>query len=194
MPAIIDASNSIDINVLDSILSADQADLKAVHDKFYAGVEELKLLLLDNAILFCPTSMGKDSTTALLMALEAYRELISTGQIEASRPLISSTVNTGMESIVMNLYVVYARKRLLAYAKQHNINLQHEIIMPPLNDQYFVRFVGGQKLIPNSSRAGDCSIILKIKPSEAFVKSVLAKTQHQGVKAPDEPAICANRG
>lgn len=176
MPAIIDATSNIDISLIDSIFSADQAHLDEVHARFFEGVEELKLLLRDDSILYVPTSMGKDSSVTLLMALQAYKELIEAGDIEPSRPLVSATVNTGMENISMTLYVAYARKHLLDYAARHNINLQHSIVMPPLNDQYFVRFAGAQKLIANSARNGDCSVILKVVPAQKHLKSVLEKT------------------
>lgn len=173
MPAIIDAASRIDINLIDDVLSIDNHALAVVHQNFYAGVDELKLLLKDGTILFVPTSFGKDSTVTLLMALEAYRQAILAGEIESDRPLISSTINTRMEAIPMTLYQYYGRKRLIAYAEQHGINLKHEIIMPTINDHYFVRFAGAQKLIANASRSGDCSVILKIKPSEKYVKSVI---------------------
>ena len=173
MPAIIDATTRIEINLLDDVLSLDKHELSVVHAKFYAGVEELKMLLQDGAIIFVPTSFGKDSTVTLLMALEAYRQMIQCGEIESDRPLISSTVNTGMEAIPMVMYQSYSRKRLIGYAQQHGINLKHEIITPTINDHYFVRWAGGQKLIANSARSGDCSVILKIKPSEKYVRSVI---------------------
>lgn len=175
MPAFIDASHSIDITLIDTLLSDDNAILKAISEKFSTGVEELKSLVLDGAVLFCPTSMGKDSTSVCLMALEAYRQLISEGAIAPSHPLIFSTVNTGMEQSPMNLYVAYAKKRVEAFAAAHQINLQYQIVKPALNDQYFVRFVGGQKLLSHPSRNGDCSIILKVKPSEAYVKSLASQ-------------------
>lgn len=173
MPAIFDAATRIDITLIDDVFALDNQALSTVHEKFFQGVDELKLLLNDGAILFVPTSFGKDSTVTLLMALEAYRQAIQSSEIEPDRPLISSTINTGMESIPMTLYQAFARKRLVAYADLHGINLKHEIIMPGINDQYFVRWAGAQKLVANASRSGDCSVILKIKPSETFVKSII---------------------
>lgn len=173
MPAIIDATTLLDINCIDTAVEEDRQQLSLVHEQFWAGVDEMKLLLQDGAILFCPTSFGKDSSITLLMALEAQRQMLVAGHIQPDHPLISSTVNTNMEAIPMVMFQEYAKKRLLAYAQLHGINLKHEIVSPTLNDDYFIRFVGAQKLISNSSRNGDCSVILKIKPSEAFVKTII---------------------
>ncbi|WP_240224631.1 phosphoadenosine phosphosulfate reductase family protein [Rheinheimera hassiensis] len=180
MPAIIDASNNIDITLIDNLLLQDNAALKTVAEKFHGGVSELKTLVRDgNAILFCPTSMGKDSTIVTLMALEAYKQLIAEGSIPATHPLIMSTVDTGGEAIPMKMYVSYARKRVLAYAQSHGINLIYDIVRPPVNDEYFVKFVGGQKLIPNATRHGDCSVILKVDPSARYVKNLLKRLQEK---------------
>lgn len=178
MPAIIDASNNIDITLIDDLLMQDNRALMAVAEQFHDGVTELKTLVRDgDAILFCPTSMGKDSTIVTLMALEAYRQLINEGGIPTTHPLIMSTVDTGGEAIPMKMYVSYARKRVLSYAQSHGINLIYDIVRPPVNDEYFVKFVGGQKLIPNATRHGDCSVILKVDPSARYVKNLLTTLQ-----------------
>lgn len=175
MPAIIDASNNIDITLIDDLLLQDNEALLSVAEMFHNGVSELKTLVRDgNAILFCPTSMGKDSTVTSLMALEAYRQLIIEGAIKSNHPLIMSTVDTGGEAIPMKMYVAYAKKRVLDYAQSHSINLIYDIVRPPLNDEYFVKFNGGQKLIPNATRHGDCSVILKVDPSARYVKNLLS--------------------
>ena len=93
--------------------------------------------------------------------MESYRQLIVEGKIEPERPLILSTVDTLNEAIPMKMYTRYCKKRVEKYAKECNINLYYDIVTPSINDEYFVKFTGGQKLIPNASRRGDCSIILK---------------------------------
>lgn len=178
---IIDATSNIDINVIDQIISDDHQSLAEVAALFWQGVDDLKTLLADGAILFVPTSFGKDSTVTLLMALEAYRQMLAANAIETDRPLISATIDTRMEAIPMVMYQNYARKRLLTYAKEHGINLIHEMVQPSINDHFFVRFVSGSKLIGNASRSGDCSVILKIQPSEKFVKSVIEQYPHRQV-------------
>jgi 3'-phosphoadenosine 5'-phosphosulfate sulfotransferase (PAPS reductase)/FAD synthetase len=180
MPAIIDVSNNIDITLIDDLLMQDNTALMAIAEQFHEGVGELKTLVRDGrAYLFCPTSMGKDSTIVTLMALEAYRQLIAEDAISTDHPLIMSTVDTGGEAIPMKMYVRYARKRVLAYAQSHGINLIYDIVMPPINDEYFVKFNGGQKLIPNATRHGDCSVILKVDPSARYVKNLLQTLQEK---------------
>lgn len=152
----------------------EQQRLSDIVKDFFDGVAEIRLLIKTiKAIIHCPVSQGKDSTIVELMAMEAYRQAREAGEIAENHPLILSTVDTAGEAIPMKMYVRYARKRILAYAKQHGINMIYDIVTPPVYDEYFVRFSGAQKLIPNATRNGDCSVILKITPSERYVKRVL---------------------
>lgn len=169
----VDPMQLIETTTIDSQLYEDEKLLLEVSSMFIDGVLELKTFLTDGAILHIPVSQGKDSTIVELMALEAYKQCIEERSIEKTRPLILSTVDTGGEAIPMKMYVSYARKRIFNYAKQHNINLFYDIVMPAINDEYFVKFTGGQKLIPNATRRGDCSIILKVDPSERYVKNII---------------------
>lgn len=167
-------STMIDVLNINQLSNHESELLADVVELFHDGVLELRNILETTcSILHCPVSQGKDSTVVELMALEAYRQSIQAGRIEASRPLILATVDTGGEAIPMKMYVAYAKKRILSYAKSLGINLIYDIVRPPLGDEYFVRFVGGQKLIPNATRHGDCSIILKVDPSERYVKTQL---------------------
>ncbi|MFV7771706.1 hypothetical protein [Shewanella marisflavi] len=169
----------IDIMNVSSIAELQQNEdlsLRDIIDMFWVGVAELRTLIESElVILHLPVSQGKDSTIVELMGLEAYRQAREAGTIEAERPLILSTVDTGGEAIPMKMYVRYCRTRLLAYAKQHGINLHYDIVKPPMNDEYFVKFTGGQKLPPLATRNGDCSIILKVDPSERHVKTLLKR-------------------
>ncbi len=109
------ATQSIDVFVFDTLVQDELTHLKSVASDFEAGVCDLRTLLEEeNAILHCATSMGKDSSVVTLMAVEAYRQSILAGTIEAERPLILSTINTGGEAIPMVFFVNYAKKRLEA--------------------------------------------------------------------------------
>lgn len=169
----------IDIMNVSSIAELEQNEdlsLRDIMDMFRVGVAELRTLIESElVVLHLPVSQGKDSTIVELMGIEAYRQAREAGTIEAERPLILSTVDTGGEVIPMKMYVRYCRTRLLAYAKQHGINLHYDIVRPSINDEYFVKFAGGQKLIPLATRHGDCSIILKVDPSERHVKTLLKR-------------------
>ncbi len=166
--------NPLDIIDVQNLASFDEGHLQDVIDLFKVGVAEFRLVIeAKKVIAHLPCSQGKDSTVTLLIALEAYRQSIEAGKIERDRPLIVSTVNTKAESIPMNLYVSYAKKRVEAYAAKNNINLHYDIVSPPLNDEYFIKYAGGNKLIVNPKRHGDCSIILKVTPSERYVKQLI---------------------
>ena len=131
---------------IDILEQEEATELQRVYDLFFEGVDSLYMLIAHySAILHIPTSQGKDSTIVKLMAIAAYERAISEGIISSNHPLIMSTVDTLGESIPMKMYVRYASRRLKKYAQEKGINLLYEVVTPPLNDEYFVRFVGGQK-------------------------------------------------
>jgi 3'-phosphoadenosine 5'-phosphosulfate sulfotransferase (PAPS reductase)/FAD synthetase len=180
-----------DIEIFDALAQTEQISLHEVVNDFHQGVHDLRQLIETGAILHCPTSMGKDSTVVSLLALEAYRQAIAEGTVEKTRPLILSTVDTGAEALPMKMYVRYAKKRVDAYAKACGIEgFRYDIVQPPINDQFFLKYVGAQKLIPNASRHGDCSIILKVDPSERHVKRLMQELSHDGQYAGAKVITC----
>lgn len=167
-------SNIIDVTDITSVNTQENERLKGVLDLFNAGVKEVRELIeTTNSIAVVKCSMGKDSTVTLLMVIEAYRQSIAENKIEKERPLLVSTVNTLGEIIAMNMFVAYCRKRLLKYGKDAGVNISHDIVTPTLQDEFFVKYAGAQKFVSNSTRAGDCTIQLKLNPSENYVKKTL---------------------
>lgn len=152
---------------------------KRVVNAFNLAVADIRKLIEEkHAIITSLVSFGKDSTVTLLIALEAYRQSIAEGKIEAKRPFIVSTVNTRAEAIPMQFYVSYASKRLVSYAKSVGINIQFKLVQPPLNNEFFIRYVGGQKIPATPNRSGDCSVILKVDPNEQFVNSLVHRIKN----------------
>ncbi|KAB0482363.1 hypothetical protein F7Q91_02870 [Vibrio chagasii] len=143
--------------------------------KFNAIVAEFRMLLESscNRIIFIPLSMGKDSSYVANAGLEAYRQCLEAGTIEKTRPLIISTGDPLAEAIPMIMYTKWAAPKLKSYAEKHGINLYYETVSPAFHEEYANKYLTAQKFIPNASRSGDCSVILKVVPSERFVKSLL---------------------
>jgi 3'-phosphoadenosine 5'-phosphosulfate sulfotransferase (PAPS reductase)/FAD synthetase len=164
---------AIGISVLNDEDIKNQQSLVAA---FYESVEHVKTLLTSgNVIIHVPVSQGKDSTVVELIVMEAYRQCIAEGSIEPQRPLFLSTVDTLNESIPMKMYPQYCKSRIDRYAEENNINLFYDFVVPGLNDEYFIKYNGGQKLVPNATRRGDCTIFLKLTPSERHVKTLLKR-------------------
>lgn len=168
---------SLSIDIFDFANEHEREQQAEIVENFEAIVKEMRSILDSSSeiIFHVPTSNGKDSSLVTLACLEAYRQSIQVGAVESSRPLILSTVDTLAESLPMIMYVHYCKKRIEDYASKHGINLYYDIVTPPLNDEYFVKYCGGQKLVPNPTRRGDCSIILKVTPSEKYVKQILSR-------------------
>lgn len=165
--------DAIGISVLNDEDIKNQQSLVAA---FYESVEHVKTLLTSgNVIIHVPVSQGKDSTVVELIVMEAYRQCVAEGSIEPQRPLFLSTVDTLNESIPMKMYPQYCKSRIDRYAEENNINLFYDFVTPGLNDEYFIKYNGGQKLVPNATRRGDCTIFLKLIPSERHVKTLLKR-------------------
>lgn len=180
---IFNPANTIDVTDIMSLNTQENERLKDVLDLFNTGVKEVRELIeTTNSIAVVKCSMGKDSTVTLLMVTEAYRQSIAENKIEQDRPLLVSTVNTLGEIIAMNMFVSYCQKRLLKYGQDAGINIRHEIVTPPLHEEFFVKYAGAQKFVSNSTRSGDCTIQLKLTPSENYVKKTLHEFKAAGSK------------
>ena len=167
--------NNSAVNIIDTVNSEELDYQRYLVRKFEKSVNEIRTLLEMDARYIChvAASMGKDSSCMLFITLEAYRRCIAEGTIEQTRPLLVNCVDTLVESLPMKMYVRFASKRLIAYAKENNINLVFDIVTPPMADEYFIRWASGQKLIPSALRHGDCSMILKVDPAEKYVSQVM---------------------
>ncbi|HCG6653590.1 TPA: hypothetical protein NJ217_003680 [Vibrio parahaemolyticus] len=153
-------------------------ELVALHEsvsfKFNAVVEEfITILRSSDSLVFVPCSMGKDSSTVLNAASEAYRVCIQNGWIEKNRPLIVSTVDTLSESLPMVMYTRWVKSKFIDYAKDNDINVYYDIVTPSFHEEYANKYLTSNKLIPNAQRNSDCSSILKIVPSERYLKNLL---------------------
>lgn len=184
------AAELIDVLQLDN---SEAIDNQYVADLFNESVSNTRKIIESTKVIpFILCSMGKDSSCTLLIALEAYRQSIAEGKIEPERPFIVSTVNTLAEQSVMVMYVSYARQRLLSYAKKHNINLRYDIVTPAMDSEFFIRFCGGQKLLPSVARNGECTSFLKITPSKLFAQQILQelKTDYDSAYSQFDIVMC----
>lgn len=165
------------LNTTDKAMSALYSKHETVIDKFTIMVEEKVALLTSEhqPILLDPLSFGKDSTVVALASLEAYRRCIEEGSIEPERPLIMSTGNPMAEALPMEMYPQYAAPRLIAYAKAKGINLYHDFVKPTFYEEYANRYLTAQKMLGNVTRASDCTVILKVVPTERYVKNLLKR-------------------
>ncbi|WP_035477971.1 hypothetical protein [Aliagarivorans taiwanensis] len=123
-------------------------------------------------VLFIPLSYGKDSTLVKMAATEAMRRTIEAGKVEPERPILINTVDTCGETIPMQMYPEFAARHLEAHLTSLKLNALVHVSRPTINDEYFIRFVGGQKLIPLPIRRADCAVILKVDTAERFLQQI----------------------
>lgn len=136
-------------------------------------VNSVKPAVLEH-VLRLAISFGKDSTFLLAVFVEAYRQVIQSGQ-KPKAPLIVTHADTRIESPVMAMYACRQIRLLKSYLNKHGI--PHEIYTAKPADRYSwpVMYVGGLKLITvGASKTADCSVELKQRPLQG-VESQLAK-------------------
>lgn len=177
------------IEVNNAIATKEYQDQKEVLELFDDAVEDIALILeaKNKPIMHVPTSMGKDSLLVLLLTIQAYATLIKQGRIEASRPLIATTVDTAVEAVPMQMMVRYSAPRLREFAENLGVNLQYTVLKPRFIDEFFIRWGSAQKLIPNPTKSGDCSIILKVDVSTRHLRSLSSEMDSLGYG--DSPII-----
>ncbi|EHU6487405.1 phosphoadenosine phosphosulfate reductase family protein [Vibrio parahaemolyticus] len=134
-------------------------------------------------------SMGKDSFTTFAIIIEAYRRSIKLGLIERERPLLVNCVDTGVESLPMAMFSRYASEKLIAYAKKIGVNVLFKFVRPKLADEYFIRWASASKIIPSPTRSSDCTVILKVEPSNQYEKNIIENLQNERYKS--SPIILA---
>ncbi|MFM2668525.1 phosphoadenosine phosphosulfate reductase family protein [Vibrio mediterranei] len=168
----------------------EQATLVELYDE---ALEEVSVIVEDERKPIChvPCSFGKDSLLCLLLCIMAYAQLIRTGRIEKERPLIVSTVNTGVESIPMVMMTRYSAPRVVSFAKKLGVNLQFSLLKPRFTDEFFIRWASAQKMIPNPTKSGDCSVILKVDTSERHLRNLSKELAEQGYT---QSPICSMLG
>lgn len=162
------------IPMMSAVEMAERAAHFDVLERFESAVSVQQAIIESSLcpLIHCGLSMGKDSYLVFMITVEAYARSIASGRIEAARPLVVTTVNTQAESAVMVMFVEYCIPRLKQYAAQRGVNLIFRHIKPRLVDEYFIRWGSASKLVSNPSRNGDCSKILKIDPSERFLRQL----------------------
>ena len=148
---------------------------KHLFNAYESVVSELYMLLEAGVLLTIPCSFGKDSKLVLTAALDAHQRAIKAGVIEQDHPFIVIHIDTGIESIPMLMYSLFAMKRLECFCSDNNINLSLHHQRPDLQFQFASLFLGARKLPSTPMLNSDCAVIMKIDVSQAIQKKLIAK-------------------
>lgn len=167
-------SASINSSSVITGLEANKERDEDIHDLFFIAVDELKRIR-ENFISVFGYSSGKDSTITLLAGLEAHKQLLQEGRLDAGAPFVVCSIDTGVENPFIASLVHYERERLSQYCKIHGINLDFRIAVPPVNKQWLTLFASGHKMLSTARLNNDCSHILKIDNSIVIAKEIKAK-------------------
>lgn len=145
------------------------------------AVSAISRILREQRKLIIAYSGGKDSTTVLMLALNAARALSEEGV--RFPPILVTNGDTGIENpeVVSLVWKELAKAR--AFGRQHGFLVQAEIAHPVLNDTWAVSILSGRKIptFPNSKKR-DCTVMFKITPMERLRKRILKseESEHRG--------------
>ncbi|KLV03521.1 hypothetical protein ABT56_18990 [Photobacterium aquae] len=179
--------NAISIN--NALCTQEYQEQKAVFDLYHATIDDISAIIESDKkpIGHIPCSFGKDSLTVLIASIHAYAKSIKAGRVEKERPLVVTTVNTLVEAVPMVMAVHYLSPRVQQYAARLGVNLHFSLLTPRLVDEYFIRWGSAQKMLPNPTKSGDCSVILKIDTATRHLRTLAVSLANQGYK--DSPII-----
>jgi len=166
----LNSNTQVETKVIDITNAVQQEDVSmktSIYNDFTRVVSDIRVLIESNhqPIVSCKASLGKDSLIVVIASIAAYKASIEAGKIEASRPLLITTVSTLVESIVMDMFVRYTKKSIESYCCENNINLTYNLVEPDLNSEYFIKWASNDKMINNPLKSGDCTNILKLDPA-----------------------------
>lgn len=157
-------------------VNADKASRdKYLFDTYESVVSELYMLLEAGVLLTVPCSFGKDSKLVLTAALDAHERALKDGIINKDHPFIVIHIDTGIESIPMLMYSLFAMKRLETYCQEHGINLSLHHQRPDLQFQFSSLFLGARKLPSTPMLNSDCAVIMKVDVSQGIQKKLIAQ-------------------
>ncbi|WP_338853750.1 sulfurtransferase TusA family protein (plasmid) [Alteromonas macleodii] len=159
------------VNINEDKLSRD----KELYTVYESVVAELYALLEAGVLLTIPASFGKDSKLVLTAALDAHERAIQNGVIDNNHPFIVIHIDTGIESIPMLMYSLFAMMKLEKYCAQKGINLSLHHQRPDLQFQFASLFIGARKLPSTPQLNSDCAVIMKVDVSQAIQKKLIAK-------------------
>lgn len=175
-------NNGQAIQVNTAISTKEYEEQKTVMELYNEALDDVSTIVEAKSKPIChiPCSFGKDSLLVLLITIMAYAKLINLGRIEKNRPLIVTTVDTAVEAVPMQMMVRYCAPRVEAFAKSLGVNLQFSLLKPRFTDEFFIRWGSAQKIVPNPTKSGDCSVILKLDVSERHLRGLSAELADQG--------------
>lgn len=146
-----------------------------IEDLLNKRTEMVKEQVLNGAILCLGWSGGKDSTCALIIAVEGYRQASEEAlhQNKQILPFHVISTDTLIENPAVMGYHKRLHKQLEAYALQNDLDIRAKFLKPNLASSFAVKVIGGRALPTWASSASrDCSHDYKVLPSRRFLKNL----------------------
>lgn len=158
-----------------------------------ALAETVKALLLQGHLLAVASSFGKDSMSALTLAVEGYRRAVRDGG-KPILPLVVLSADTGIENPAIHAYVKRQIAHLEAYAAAEDLDIRVRVGRPLLQDTWVVRVLSGRALPSWPGVRRDCTRDLKIAVSDRSLRALVPDLQAEYVAAGDthRAALIAN--
>ncbi len=123
-------------------------------------------------------SSGKDSSVVLALALEAAIEAKMAG---LQPTILVTSSDTLVESPEISWHIKTESRKLKAFAKQHQLNLEFHMSRPTLMSSWQMRVLTGRGLPPYAGTNADCSVDLKIRPQRTLRNKLFASHSRDGL-------------
>lgn len=141
----------------------------------YNSIVAIERLIREGHPLMIAWSSGKDSSTAMNLALTAAVRVLNEHGVTV--PLVVTHGDTLIENPEMHAYAKKEMAKVTAFAEKHGLNLQIAVSVPNLNDRWSVQILGGRSIpaFPTSGSGKqnrDCTVDYKVRPMERVRKEI----------------------
>lgn len=152
--------------------------------------EIVDLYTLDHVPWVVGYSGGKDSTAVLQLL---WLGLSQVPPDQRHKPVYVINTDTGVENPVVSAWVTHSLERMRHAARDANLPIQPHQLFPALKDTFWVNLIGRGYPAP-TPKFRWCTERLKIKPSNQFIRDVVAASGEAILALGTRKAESSHRG
>lgn len=134
-------------------------------------------LLRENRPLRIGFSSGKDSTTVVVLAMNAARKAVAEG---LSPLLIPVTSDTLVENPEVSRHYQTELAKMQAFGRQHGFKVMPKIVTPSLASSWQMKILTGRGIPSFAGTNADCSMDLKVGPQRSYSRKLQRGLAGQG--------------
>lgn len=139
------------------------------------GIETLLELIRQRHSLHLRFSSGKDSTSCVVLMIEAVRRAVAEG-ITTTHYISSSS--TGIENPLMEMHLLTVQDEMREHFSEHALPIEIYLTHPSLASSFIVTTIGRGTLprFPENSKARQCAVDWKYHPAQRLASELDARS------------------